>query len=333
MKNIYNFLAILILILTSRCQNPSEQDVFGLAIHGGAGTISKGAMTSEMETAYRRVLDSVITLGYQWLSDGKTALEVVEACVVLLEDHPLFNAGRGAVFNHDGIHELDASIMNGANLEAGAVGSLKRIKNPIKAARAVLEHSEHVFLVGEGAESFAANHGIEFVDQDYFFTESRWKALQKVKEAENIKISTDAQDKHGTVGCVALDKQGNLAAATSTGGMTNKKYGRVGDSPIIGSGTYADNRTCAISCTGHGEYFMRLNIAYNIHAQMLYGNKSLMDAANHAIHKELSHLGGDGGIIGIDTRGQVVMIFNSEGMYRAKANAKGKKIAIFGDEL
>lgn len=301
---------------------------FAIAIHGGAGTILKSSLSPEQESLYRAKLSLAIETGYSILERGGTSLDAVEAVVQLLEDDSLFNAGKGAVFNSDGKVELDASIMNGRTLKAGAVAGLHHVKNPIRLARAVMEKSEHVFLIGEGAEQFAKAHNLELVDESYFFTESRWRSLQKAKAKESL----TEKEKHGTVGAVALDQFGNLAAATSTGGMTNKKFGRIGDSPIIGAGTYADNETCAVSATGHGEYFIRAVVAHDIASLIRYKHLSLQAAANEVIGK-LTKLGGTGGIIAIDRNANIAMPFNTEGMYRGyKVQGEKTFIAIYKEE-
>jgi beta-aspartyl-peptidase (threonine type) len=309
---------------------------FGFVIHGGAGTITRSSMTSELESAYRNELMKALTIGYDILRKGGSSLDAVESAIRPLEDSPLFNAGKGAVFTNAGTNELDASLMDGSSLKAGAVASLKHIKNPISLARLVMEKSPHVLMVGDGAEAFAKQQGIEFVPQSYFYTEKRWKDLQQVKEEEERRRNSTPKkpekrkahagfEKHGTVGAAALDRAGNLAAGTSTGGLTNKKFGRVGDSPIIGAGTYANNLTCAISATGDGEYFIRSVVAHDISALMQYGGKSLREAARLVIEK-VGKLGGTGGVIGIDKDGNMAQIFNTEGMYRGRVGADGQMI-------
>lgn len=311
---------------------PSEK--FCIVIHGGAGTILKENMSDSLEAEYNRVLDLAVSKGYEILKNGGTSLDAVTQTIVILEDSPLFNAGKGAVFTNEGKNELDASIMDGKSKDAGAVASVTRVKNPITLARAIMEVSEHVMMVGPGAEKFAKQNGIELVDPSYFFTQKRWDGLQKAKEREKMEldhVSTAHYDpllkdlKFGTVGCVALDKNGNIAAGTSTGGMTNKRYGRVGDAPIIGAGTYADNATCGVSATGWGEFFIRNVVAYDIAAQMQYKNVSLAAAAKETIQKKVPQMGGDGGIIAIDKDGNIVMEFNTAGMYRASIDVNGQK--------
>lgn len=289
----------------------SQMQKFGIVIHGGAGTILKSSITPEKETEYISKLNEALNAGYKILEGGGKSLDAVEATIRIMEDSPLFNAGKGAVFTSKGTNELDAAVMDGNTLGAGAVAGLMHIKNPISLARLVMEKSPHVMMIANGAEEFAKENGIELVDQKYFFTQERWDALQRAKQAEE-----KLKEKHGTVGAVALDKFGNLAAGTSTGGKTNKKYGRVGDSPIIGAGTYANNNTCAISATGDGEYFIRLGIARDISDLMAYKNLSLSDAANEVIMNKLTQIGGTGGVIGIDKNGNIAMPFNTEGMFR-----------------
>jgi beta-aspartyl-peptidase (threonine type) len=316
---------------------------FKLVIHGGAGTILKSRMTAEREAAYRAALAEALQTGHAVLKRGGSSLDAIEATIKVLEDSPLFNAGKGAVFTSEGTNELDASIMDGATLKAGAVAGVKRIKNPISLARLVMEKSPHVFMVGEGAEIFARQNGIEWIDPKYFYTEGRWKQLEEAKRKEKqqndpaakpdpakadrkIGSLTTNDEKFGTVGAVALDKNGNLAAGTSTGGMTNKKFGRVGDAPIIGAGTYANNSTCAISATGHGEYFIRSVVAHDIAALMEYRGLSLKEAADLVVMKKLVTIGGEGGIIAIDKDGNHAMPFNSPGMYRGFIDADGKVV-------
>lgn len=308
---------------------------FGFAIHGGAGVITRTELPPAEEKKYREALAEALTAGHRILRENGTSLDAVEAAIKILEDNPLFNAGKGAVFTNAGTNELDASIMDGRTLKAGAVSNLRHIKNPISLARMVMERSPHVMMVGEGAETFARQEGVEMVPQSYFYTEKRWQAWQKMKQEAEQKQQMKparpkkASDRHGTVGAVALDKAGNLAAGTSTGGMTNKKFGRVGDSPIIGAGTYANNATCAVSATGDGEYFIRSVVAHDISAMMAYKNLPLQQALQTAI-ENVGHLGGEGGVIGIDRDGHVGMYFNGEGMYRGSIDSDGKMdIKIF----
>jgi L-asparaginase / beta-aspartyl-peptidase len=316
-------------------QNPR----LGFVIHGGAGVIKRGSLSPEKEAAYRARLEEAVLAGYKALQAGKSSLDAVEIAIRMLEDSPLFNAGKGAVFTNDGKNELDASIMYGRTLAAGAVAGLHKVKNPITLARAVMEKSPHVFMIGEGAEKFAAEQKIELVDPKYFFTQERWDSLQQILEREkqnksknqsqNTNSPTDIEntkaEKYGTVGAVALDKDGNLAAGTSTGGMTNKRYGRVGDVPVIGAGTYANNDTCAVSATGWGEFFIRVGVARDISALMEYSAQPIQSAADRALAKVKS-LGGDGGVIAIDRFGNIGISFNSEGMYRAYIGSDGKPV-------
>lgn len=297
-----------------------------MVVHGGAGTISRTSMTPERERAYREKLTEALHAGLGVLQNGGAALDAVEAAVRVLEDSPLFNAGKGAVFTSEGKNELDACIMDGRTLEAGAVGSVTTIRNPISAARAVMEKSDHVLLVGRGAELFAAQNGIEIVQPEYFFDQKRWDDLLKEKEAQDARRSRPQAPpgRFGTVGALALDAQGNLAAGTSTGGLTNKMHGRVGDSPVVGAGNYANNATCAVSGTGQGEYFMRLLVAYDVSALMEHGGMSVEAAANKVVHEKLTGLGGLGGIIALDNAGNVSMPFNTEGMYRGWVKGDGE---------
>ena len=320
---------ILSLLMACSCSEKSvtKKHDFALAIHGGAGTILKSNMTPEKEQAYTEKLEQVLNSGFEILNAGGSSLDAVQKCINIMEDSPLFNAGKGAVFTADGKNELDASIMEGKHLNAGAVAGVTHIKNPINLARLVMEKSPHVLMAREGAEAFAVEQGIKLVDEKYFFTERRWQSLQKRIEKENEKQSSlkrSIEGKFGTVGAVALDKNGNLTAGTSTGGMTYKKFGRVGDSPIIGAGTYANNKFCAVSATGHGEYFIRGVVAYDIAALMEYQSKSIKEAADIVIHKKLSEMGGTGGIIALDANGSVAMTFNTEGMYRGYIYEDGK---------
>jgi len=312
---------------------------FVLVIHGGAGTITRQNMTEQNERAYKLSLEKALRAGYEILNSGGSSLDAVEATVKILEDNPLFNAGKGAVFTHEGKIELDAAIMNGKNLAAGSMAGVTIIKNPVSGARAVMEKSGHVMLIGKGAEAFAAEQGLDIVDPSYFYTQSRWDSLQNLIKQDSIKnkinkvntktVGEEAKNndsKFGTVGAVALDMQGNLAAATSTGGMSNKKYGRVGDVPIIGAGTYANNATCAISCTGWGEFFIRLVVAKSVSDLMEYKNLSLQKAAEEMIMKKVPQLGGDGGLIAVDKKGNIAMPFNTAGMYRGYIRSDGKAV-------
>lgn len=324
---------------------------FGLVIHGGAGVIERKNMSPELDAEYRATLQRALDAGYAVLEKGGTSLDAVLAAVTIMEDSPLFNAGKGAVLNADGFCEMDASIMNGATLQAGAVAGLRHIKNPLHLARDVMEKSKHVFLIGEGAEKFAWSLGYERTPNEYFQTDFRRKQLERAKQLESRPDNGTAsvprdlsspgglrdehfarEQKYGTVGCVALDRHGNLAAGTSTGGMTNKKFGRVGDVPVIGAGTYANNATCAVSSTGWGEFFIRSTVAHDISAQIEYQGKDLRVAADATLAK-VAKLGGDGGVIGIDAHGHVATAFNSEGMYRAyRVAGQPPVIAIYGDE-
>ena len=306
---------------------------YAIAIHGGAGTILRSTMTPEKEVEYKQALADAINAGELVLIDGGSALDAVEAAIVSLENNPLFNAGRGAVFTNMGKNEMDASLMDGKDLRAGAVAGVQNIKNPIKLSRAVMDQSEHVMLAGLGAMEFAEKVGIEFADDEYFFVPMRFEQLQKAKESDTMILDHTEDDfengekKFGTVGCVALDMHGNIAAGTSTGGMTNKKYGRVGDSPVIGSGTYANNNTCAVSCTGHGEFFIRAVVAYDVSCLMEYKGLSLKEACDIVVKDKLVKLGGEGGLIALDAKGNIELPFNSEGMYRASKKS-GEELYI-----
>jgi len=308
---------------------------FVLVIHGGAGTILKSQMTPEKEKAYTEALDKALQAGYDILKNGGSALDAVEAAVKVMEDSPLFNAGKGAVFTHEGVNELDAAIMNGKTLQAGSVAGVTTIKNPISAARAVMEKSPHVMLTGKGAEEFAKEQGLTIVDPSYFYTEDRWRSLEKALKQDSLKEQQkkstlnqpeNRDEKYGTVGAVALDINGNLAAATSTGGMTNKRWGRVGDAPIIGAGTYANNATCAVSGTGWGEFFIRLVMGKSISDMMEYKHSSLKKAAEEMVMKKLPALGGDGGVIAVDKNGNIAMPFCTKGMYRGYIKKDGTKV-------
>ena len=303
-----------------------------IAIHGGAGTIGRTALTPAREHAYRVSLERAIRSGYDILARSGSSLDAVSAATVALEDDPLFNAGHGAVFTAAGENELDAAIMDGATLKAGAVAGVKRVRNPVCAARAVMDNSPHVLLGGVGAEAFAAAQGLEMVPAEYFFTQGRWDALQReaARRGAGFGEPVNDEDKHGTVGAVALDLAGNLAAATSTGGHTHKMAGRIGDTPVIGAGTYADNRSCAVSATGDGEYFIRLNVAHEIGARMRLLGESLEEAADHVVLRELPQLGGSGGLVAVDRQGRIAMPFNPEGLYHAAMGADGElHVAIY----
>ncbi len=320
-----------------------QKDKISIVIHGGAGTILKSKMTPELEKEYNEKLAEALNKGYSILKNGGTSIEAVEATIIIMEDSPLFNAGKGAVFTHEGTNELDASIMDGRTLNAGAVAAVKHIKNPITLAKIVMEKSWHVLLAADGAEKFAQEQGIPLVQSDYFYTERRWKQLQqlidqdsrrddslKLENKINPPIETTNKE-HGTVGCVALDKFGNIAAGTSTGGMTNKRFGRIGDSPIIGAGNYANNITCGVSGTGDGEYFIRLNVAKDISNLMEYRNMSVKEAAEAVINK-LTKLGGTGGVIAMDKNGNIAMPFNTAGMYRGYIDEHGKPVLMIYKE-
>lgn len=308
---------------------------YSIAIHGGAGTLLKEHMTAEKEHAYTAALDKAITLATTILENNGTAIDAVAAAVRSMEDSPLFNAGKGSVFTANGTHEMDASIMDGSNRNAGAVSMVTGIKNPVDLARQVMERSEHVFLAGDGAMEFAKSQNIEVLPPDYFHDQLRYEQWQEIKGSDRFQLdhSVKKDAKFGTVGAVALDQHGNLAAATSTGGMTNKKWGRIGDSPMIGAGTYANNVTCAVSCTGSGEYFIRGVVAYEVSALMEFKNLTLEQATHEVVQKRLLDLGGDGGLIAVDALGNVSLAFNTAGMYRAFAKANSPKtIAIYKDE-
>jgi beta-aspartyl-peptidase (threonine type) len=310
-------------------QSDMEKTKFRLVIHGGAGTIERSEMTPQREREYRGGLERALAAGYDILKRGGSSLDATEAAVRVLEDDPQFNAGKGSVFTSAGTNEMDAAIMDGKTLAAGAVAALKHVKNPISLARLVMEKSGHVMMDSDGAELFAKENGVELVDQKYFFTQQRWDSLQKMKSAEKRSGGTGKaffitdQDRHGTVGAVALDKNGNLAAATSTGGTTNKRPGRVGDTPVIGAGTYANNATCAVSATGDGEYFIRATVGHDVSALMEYREMSLKDASQAVLDK-VAKLGGTGGLIAIDRHGNIALPFNTAGMYRGYVDPSGK---------
>lgn len=329
----------------TRSQAANTRQKIALAIHGGAGIIKKENITPEKEAAYTTKLVEALRTGYQTLEAGASCLDAVQATIHVLEDSPLFNAGKGAVFTHDGKNQMDAAIMHGANLKAGAVTNVSRIRNPIDAARAVMEHSHHVLLAGDGAEAFAAQAGLRLVDATYFYTEARWQQLQQALERETgtangqglaqgasgLYGGSPGEEKFGTVGCVALDAEGNLAAGTSTGGMVNKSYNRIGDSPLIGAGTYANNRTCAISCTGWGEFFIRTLAAKTVSDLMEYKGLSLKEATDTVIFHIIPELGGDGGMIALDGEGHIAMPFNTPGMFRGYIDLQGQpQVAMYG---
>jgi L-asparaginase / beta-aspartyl-peptidase len=309
----------------------SAQGRYTLVVHGGSGNISRERMSNEREAEYQAKLSEALKVGEAILKAGGSSMDAVVAAVMILEDSPLFNAGKGAVFNFEGRNELDASIMDGKTLQAGAVAGITNIKNPITAARKVMENSPHVMLTGRGAEQFAFEQGLEAVDPSYFFDQSRWDQYREfLRGNTQLRGMTDPDMKMGTVGAVALDMDGNLAAATSTGGMTGKRFGRIGDSPIIGAGTYANNQTCAVSATGHGEYFIRNVVAYDISALMLYSGKTLEEAANENVMEKLVEQGGNGGIIAVDRDGNVAMPFNTTGMFRGFVKSTGEmEVKIF----
>lgn len=309
-------------------------ETLALALHGGAGTILKKSITAAQEQSYIKAMQEALDKGYQLLENGKSSLDAVELVVAHLEDCPLFNAGKGAVFTSVGTHEMDASIMEGHHLKAGAISAISGVKNPIKLARLVMEKSGHVFLSGKGAEEFAHEMACTFEDPSYFYDEFRYRQWQEIKDTNLVQLDHSAtrDEKFGTVGAVALDKYGNVAAATSTGGMTNKKFGRVGDSPMIGAGNYANNATCAVSCTGSGEFFIRGVVAYDVSCLMEYKNLSLKEACNEVIHHRLPKIGGDGGLIAVDAKGNISLSFNTEGMYRAQRNSLGiHAVSIYGE--
>lgn len=338
---------IFIIILSLNCTNTTvetksnipnkttsitpEKAEYAIVIHGGAGTIRKSEMSPEKEKAYMETLNKALDIGESILKKGGSSMDAIEQTIRFMEDSPLFNSGKGAVFTNAGINELDASFMYGKDLSAGAVGGISNVKNPISAARAVMEKSPHVLLTGKGAETFAQEQGLKIVDPKYFYTESRWQRLQNVKAAEAAKKEPSEDEKHGTVGCVALDKAGNIAAGTSTGGMTNKRWNRLGDSPIIGAGTYANNATCGVSCTGHGEYFIRYAVAHDISAMMEYKGSSIAEAGDIVINQKLVDAGGVGGAVCLDKYGNVAMPFNSEGMYRGYSKAGERVVLIYGE--
>lgn len=331
--------ALFTALLSTSAFAASEQP-FSIAIHGGAGTIDKSKFTPEKEAAYRAKLQEAVEAGFKVLENGGDSLTAVTTAINILENSPFFNAGIGAVYTYEGHHELDASIMDGRDRQAGAVAGVKHIKNPIDLARLVMEQSVHVMLSGEGAEQFAKKNGMELVNNSIFDTEHRFEALERAKKklnkTENYQANHRAlpeQYKMGTVGAVALDKHGNLAAGTSTGGMTAKRFGRIGDSPVIGAGTFADNRSCAVSATGHGEYFIRYSVASDICARVQYQGKTIKQAGDEVIHDVLKPIGGTGGVIIVDNKGNISLPFNTKGMYRAsKVAGKPTYVAIFKDE-
>lgn len=338
-----NLILILIPLLFAGCMATPKGADWALVIHGGAGTIERGSMTQEKESQYRSALTEALEAGAAVLANGGSSAEAVEATIHIMEDSPLFNSGKGAVFTSEGTVELDASFMDGATGNAGAVAGVKTVRHPISAARMVMDSSVHVMMAGNGADQFARQMGLEIVSNEYFFTDRRHNQLKRIQEQEQGTMldhdsegATEGMDpldkKHGTVGCVALDMAGNLAAGTSTGGMTNKRFGRVGDSPVIGAGTYADNATCGVSCTGHGEYFIRNVVAYDVAARMKYLGESVATAADHVVNKHLVEQGGTGGLIAMDAQGNIAMPFNTAGMYRGYLKADGEiVIEIYRD--
>lgn len=306
----------------------------GISIHGGAGTIVKSKITPEKEAAYIQALEEALITGWEILQSGKSSLEAVEGSIRIMEDNPLFNAGKGSVFTHEGKHQMDASIMDGKTLNAGAVSALSNVRNPIILAKCIMENSEFVYLSGKGAEDFARLNNFKFENDEYFYDEFRFRQFKKALLGNKVQLDhsqntsdNEVEKKFGTVGAVALDSDGNLAAGTSTGGMTNTKYGRIGDSPIIGAGTYANNKTCAVSCTGNGEFFIRSVTAYDVSALMEYKELTLEEACNLVVLKKLKQINGEGGLIAIDKKCNIQMSFNSEGMYRACVKS-GKEMEI-----
>lgn len=344
MRRIFYFLVLLFFSSTTFAQ-VNQNGKIAIAIHGGAGTIKREDMSPERESEYRAKLEEALKAGHQVLESGGSSLDAVVAAIQIMEESPLFNAGKGAVFTNEGKNELDAAIMDGKTRNAGTVAGISTVKSPVAAARAVMENSPHVMMIGKGAEQFAEEQGLEIVAPSYFYTDQRYEQLQRIKDTEKQQLDHDGDRrqgildekfpdrKFGTVGAVALDQAGNLAAATSTGGMTNKRYGRVGDVPIIGAGTYADNATCAVSATGHGEYFIRSVVAYDIAALMKYKGSSLQEAGEEVVKDKLVKMGGGGGVISIDAQGNIAMPFNTAGMYRASIDTEGKMyIGIYEDE-
>ncbi|MFY7964184.1 MAG: isoaspartyl peptidase/L-asparaginase family protein [Chitinophagaceae bacterium] len=310
-----------------------------ICIHGGAGTILKEDMTPDLEKAYLDALQTALNAGYAVLEEGGTAVNAVKAAVVVLEDNVLFNAGKGSVFTKKGTQEMDAAIMRGQDLEAGSVCGVRSVRNPVELATEVMNNSNHVFLSGKGANDFAIKQGIKLEPDEYFFSQFRYDQWKAIRDSDNYSLDHThhhleelmKDKKFGTVGAVACDVNGNIAAATSTGGMTNKKYGRVGDSPVIGSGTYANNQTCAISCTGHGEPFIKAVAAHTVSCLMEYKEMSLQNAMEETVMHKLKNMDGEGGMIGVDANGNYAMIFNSAGMYRGVKNDKGvNEVSIYG---
>lgn len=340
------YLLSLLLFLSLSCKNASDNSTmeskaeadyvqgaeYAMVIHGGAGTILKKNMTEEKEAAYTAALNEALSIGENILKNGGTSLDAVVSTIKFMEDSPLFNAGKGAVFAHDGRNMLDASIMQGRDMNAGAIAGVTNVKNPITGAVAVMQDSDHVLLSGKGAEEFCESQRLEIVDNQYFFTKDRHQSLQRILEKEKslgYQYDAEIDSKFGTVGAVALDKNGNIVAGTSTGGMTNKRYDRIGDSPIIGAGTYANNKTCGVSCTGHGEYFIRYAVAHGVSAMMEYKGATLEEASDYIINEKLLNAGGSGGLISLDYDGNVAMSFNTAGMYRGYVNDTERYIGIY----
>jgi len=336
MKNIILFTSSVFVLMYFFSNGLNAQNV-ALVIHGGAGNVTKENIPDSLEIQYREVMTKALKLGYDILNKGGSSKDAVKAVINSMEDSPLFNAGKGAVFTNAGTNELDAAVMDGLTLNAGAVSGVRHIKNPIDAAIAVMSSSPHVLLYGEGAEEFANSQGITMVDSSYFFTQKRFDQLKKSQEREEggqgFLFTQNPDFKFGTVGAVALDQNGNIFVGTSTGGMTNKRYGRIGDSPIIGAGTYANNNTCGLSATGHGEFFMRAVVTHDISALMEYKGLSIQEAADVVIHEKLVKMGGEGGVVGLDARGNIMMSFNSAGMFRGYIKKDGQPIVlIFKDK-
>lgn len=302
---------------------------FSLAVHGGAGTILKSEITDKQEIEYKKGLEEALNIGEKILKNGGLAIDAVEMAVRSLEDNPLFNAGRGSVFSHEGYHEMEASIMDGSNLKAGAVACVKNVKNPIRLSRLVMDKSGYVYMVAKGAEDFAKKFDLPFEDDAYFFTDHRYDQLMEIRDSDRVLIDHSSEQKFGTVGAVAKDIHGNIAAATSTGGLTNKRYGRLGDSSVIGAGNYANNKTCAVSCTGYGEYFLRSVVAYDISCLMEYKGYSLKEACEEVVMNKLVKLGGEGGLIAVDNQGNIELPFNSEGMYRGMVSSEESKNGVW----
>jgi len=339
-NTLYVYLTLLVLLplMIGSCKNSTpttnksplgQRAEYAIVIHGGAGVMDKTKMSADLIARYEAALSAALDVGEGILKKGGTAIDAVEQTIRLMEDDSLFNAGRGAVFASDGHNSLDASIMVGANKDAGAVAGVSIIRHPISAARAVMEQSPHVMMSGAGADSFATMMDLEVVTPSYFYNHGRWNSLQRAKAREAKQLQKEKTAKYGTVGCVALDKYGHIVAGTSTGGMTNKKYDRIGDSPVIGAGTFADDATCGVSATGHGEYFIRHTVARDIAAMMQYGNKTLSEAADYIIHDVLVSAGGDGGVVALDRFGNIAMPFNTSGMYRGYRKPGEQSVQIF----